>query len=72
MRLMLLSFLAALTAAENQTAGIPFQVRASAPGTPIDNRMMTDAHQQQVQPSIKRPLRLVLAWRNAETYKRSK
>lgn len=41
MRLMLLSLLAALTAAENQTAGIPFQVRASAPGTPVDNRMMT-------------------------------
>ncbi|KAF7114506.1 hypothetical protein CNMCM5793_008810 [Aspergillus hiratsukae] len=42
MRLMLLSFLAALAAAnKNQTAGIPFVVRASAPGTPVDNRTMT-------------------------------
>ncbi|KAF4155164.1 hypothetical protein CNMCM6936_005506 [Aspergillus lentulus] len=41
MRLMLLSLLAALAAAENQTTGVPFQVRASAPGTPVDNRMMT-------------------------------
>ncbi|GIJ84761.1 hypothetical protein Asppvi_003612 [Aspergillus pseudoviridinutans] len=41
MRLMLLSFLAALAAAENQTAGIPFEVRASAPGTPVNDRMMT-------------------------------
>ncbi|RHZ65698.1 putative IgE binding protein [Aspergillus thermomutatus] len=40
MRLMLLTFLAALAAAENQTL-TPFEVRASAPGTPIHNRMMT-------------------------------
>jgi hypothetical protein len=74
MRLLLLSFLAALAAAQNLTgaqnlaaaqnltgaqnlaaaqslaaaqnrtagtAGVPFEVRASAPGTPVDNRTMT-------------------------------